>query len=87
MSLPPYSAYGACLDAMTCQDNEVLVSGPAGTGKSLACLMKDGGDVASELWGEVAVEVATLAAEDAAAVVNTVDELKAARRHHVGSNG
>ena len=43
---------------------------------SLACLMKE--DVAPELWSEVAAEVASLAA---AAVVNTVDELKAARAY------
>ena len=45
---------------------------------SLACLMKEGGDVSPDLWSEVAVEVATLAA---AAVVNSVDELEAARAY------
>lgn len=35
-----YSARGACLAAMHCRDPEVLIAGPAGTGKSRACLEK-----------------------------------------------
>jgi PBSX family phage terminase large subunit len=35
-----YRAYGAALDLWKCRDPEVLISGPAGTGKSLACLNK-----------------------------------------------
>lgn len=35
-----YAPRGACRDLLECQDREVLVSGPAGTGKSRACLEK-----------------------------------------------
>ncbi len=36
----PYVPHGACWDALHLQAPEVLVSGPAGTGKSRACLTK-----------------------------------------------
>jgi Phage terminase large subunit len=36
----PYQPYGAALQLMRCRDSEVLISGPAGTGKSRACLEK-----------------------------------------------
>src|SRR5690349_4259246 len=36
----PYQPHGAALDLMRCQAPEVLLSGPAGTGKSRACLEK-----------------------------------------------
>lgn len=35
-----YTPRGACADAISSRDPEVLVAGPAGTGKSLACLWK-----------------------------------------------
>jgi hypothetical protein len=35
-----YRPYGAALKMLLCQDREVLLHGPAGTGKSMACLMK-----------------------------------------------
>ena len=35
-----YSPRGACKALFTCRDPEVLISGPAGTGKSRACLEK-----------------------------------------------
>jgi PBSX family phage terminase large subunit len=35
-----FSPKGACGDIFTCRDPEVLVAGPAGTGKSRACLEK-----------------------------------------------
>ena len=35
-----YRPYGAALDLFACRDQEVLLSGPAGTGKSRACLEK-----------------------------------------------
>lgn len=35
-----YQPRGAALDVFHCKDNEVLLSGPAGTGKSRACLEK-----------------------------------------------
>ncbi len=34
----PYRAYGAAADLFRCTDPEVLIEGPAGTGKSMACL-------------------------------------------------
>ena len=40
MSLHRYQARGACLAVMSCREPEVLLSGPAGTGKSRACLEK-----------------------------------------------
>jgi PBSX family phage terminase large subunit len=36
----PYEPWGAALDLLRCRDPEVLMSGPAGTGKSRACLEK-----------------------------------------------
>lgn len=38
--LPPYRAKGAARDLFYCTDREVLLAGPAGTGKSLSCLKK-----------------------------------------------
>jgi len=35
-----YSPRGGCKEVMECRDEEVLISGPAGTGKSRACLEK-----------------------------------------------
>lgn len=35
-----YEPFGAAQALFACRDNEVLLSGPAGTGKSLACLYK-----------------------------------------------
>ncbi len=35
-----YKPRGGCLEIMECRDMEVLISGPAGTGKSRACLEK-----------------------------------------------
>src|SRR2546430_1507524 len=35
-----YAPRGGCLEAFRARDDEVLVSGPAGTGKSRACLEK-----------------------------------------------
>lgn len=35
-----YEPRGSAIEVMECQDDEVLVSGPAGTGKSRACLEK-----------------------------------------------
>lgn len=35
-----FTPVGACKDLFTCRDPEVLVAGPAGTGKSRACLEK-----------------------------------------------
>lgn len=35
-----FTPIGACKDIFTCRDPEVLVAGPAGTGKSRACLEK-----------------------------------------------
>jgi hypothetical protein len=35
-----YEPRGACLDLLRCHAPEVLISGPAGTGKTLACLWK-----------------------------------------------
>lgn len=35
-----YRPYGAALELMRCREPEVLISGPAGTGKSRACLEK-----------------------------------------------
>lgn len=35
-----FAPKGACKDIFTCRDSEVLVAGPAGTGKSRACLEK-----------------------------------------------
>jgi phage terminase large subunit len=35
-----YRPYGAAKKMLLCQDREVLIDGPAGTGKSMACLMK-----------------------------------------------
>lgn len=35
-----FSPQGACADLFSCRDPEVLVAGPAGTGKSRACLEK-----------------------------------------------
>ena len=40
LRLPPYQARGAALALFYCRDREVLLDGPAGTGKSLACLKK-----------------------------------------------
>jgi PBSX family phage terminase large subunit len=37
---PPYQPYGAARDLMRCREREVLISGPSGTGKSMACLQK-----------------------------------------------
>jgi phage terminase large subunit len=37
---PPYQPYGAARELMRCRDREVLLSGPSGTGKSMACLQK-----------------------------------------------
>jgi PBSX family phage terminase large subunit len=37
---PPYRPYGAARELMRNRDREVLLSGPAGTGKSMACLQK-----------------------------------------------
>ena len=37
---PPYQPFGAARELMRCRDREVLISGPAGTGKSLAALIK-----------------------------------------------
>ncbi len=41
-SLPDfqYTAYGACRDIQTLEDGEILIAGPAGTGKSTAVLAK-----------------------------------------------
>jgi len=36
----PYQPFGACLDLFYTRADEVLISGPAGTGKSRACLEK-----------------------------------------------
>lgn len=36
----PYQPFGAALDLFRCRSREVLLSGPAGTGKSRACLEK-----------------------------------------------
>jgi PBSX family phage terminase large subunit len=36
----PYQPYGAAEDLLYCRDPQVLLSGPAGTGKSRACLEK-----------------------------------------------
>jgi phage terminase large subunit len=36
----PYEPFGAALKLMRCRGSEVLISGPAGTGKSRACLEK-----------------------------------------------
>jgi phage terminase large subunit len=36
----PYQPFGAALQLLLCRDPEVLISGPAGTGKSRACLEK-----------------------------------------------
>jgi PBSX family phage terminase large subunit len=36
----PYTPYGACRDLMLCKDSEIIISGPAGTGKSCACMSK-----------------------------------------------
>lgn len=35
-----YNAYGACMDVQTLEDGEILMAGPAGTGKSTAVLAK-----------------------------------------------
>jgi PBSX family phage terminase large subunit len=35
-----YDPYGACHEVLFAEDPEVLISGPAGTGKSVACLFK-----------------------------------------------
>ena len=35
-----YAPQGAALDLFSCRESEVLLSGPAGTGKSRACLEK-----------------------------------------------
>lgn len=35
-----YAPRGGCKEVMECRDDEVLISGPAGTGKSRACLEK-----------------------------------------------
>ena len=36
----PYTPHGACAQIYETEDEEVLISGPAGTGKSRACLEK-----------------------------------------------
>lgn len=36
----PYQPHGAARELMRCRDREVLLSGPSGTGKSMACLQK-----------------------------------------------
>src|SRR4030095_9924351 len=36
----PYAAYGACKELFSCRDHEVVLEGPADTGKSRACLEK-----------------------------------------------
>lgn len=37
---PPYQPFGAAREVMRCRAREVLLAGPAGTGKSMACLQK-----------------------------------------------
>jgi len=37
---PVYQPYGAARELMRCREREVLLSGPSGTGKSMACLQK-----------------------------------------------
>lgn len=39
-ALPPFQARGAVARLMACRDREMLLAGPAGTGKSVGCLMK-----------------------------------------------
>ena len=39
-SRPPYQPFGAARELMRNHDREVILSGPAGTGKSMACLQK-----------------------------------------------
>lgn len=36
----PYEAWGSCNELQHIEDDEILISGPAGTGKSRACLQK-----------------------------------------------
>ena len=40
MPPPPYEPRGACVDLIYSKHPETLISGPAGTGKSMACLWK-----------------------------------------------
>src|SRR4029077_15530344 len=35
-----FQPFGPGLDLFHCQDDEVLIAGPAGTGKSISCLQK-----------------------------------------------